>query len=252
MPDAGPPGGYAPPGKRARLRRAAHQRGPARTAAACAKWLAGYAAGLPRTLAPGPEFLFDGERYRCLVHLHRWTWLSERAVEVPIAARHVERAAGGRILEVGHVLGHYGIRGHEVVDRWERAPGVRNADVMDLRGTGPYDLIVSISTLEHVGWDEAPRDPDRATAAMRLLAGELRPGGHLLATIPTGYHGRLEATLASCAPPLVHVGALRRTGRGPAWKQIEPTEALTVPYDDLLFRADAVLVAEAEALVRRS
>ena len=40
---------------------------------------------------------------------------------------------------------------------------------IDLGGIGPFDLIVAISTLEHVGWDESPRDPAKAPRAVEVL-----------------------------------------------------------------------------------
>ena len=38
-----------------------------------------------------------------------------------------------------------------------------------LAATDKYDLIVTISTLEHVGWDEEPRDPSKVLRAIENL-----------------------------------------------------------------------------------
>src|SRR2546430_9278756 len=61
--------------------------------------------------------------------------------------------------------------------------------------SGPYDLIVSVSTLEHVGYDEDPREPDKAARAVRNLLGLLAPGGTMLATIPIGHNRDLDDAL---------------------------------------------------------
>ena len=45
-----------------------------------------------------------------------------------------------------------------------------NLDVLDLDDLGPFDLIVAVSTLEHVGRDESPRDPRRRPARWRPCA----------------------------------------------------------------------------------
>ena len=41
-----------------------------------------------------------------------------------------------------------------------------NQDVVDFKTNEKYDLIVSISTLEHVGWDEEPRDDKKISKAL--------------------------------------------------------------------------------------
>ncbi len=114
--------------------------------------------GLPWVLAgTRGSFALDGEVYPYLYHRRHPTWLNERTVEVPIARRMVERHRGTRILEVGNVLGLYGPREHLVVDKYERAPGVLNVDALDFRDERGYDLIVSVSTIEHIGWDSTLR-----------------------------------------------------------------------------------------------
>src|SRR5215207_4369431 len=98
------------------------------------------------------------------------TWRSERAVELPIAWRRVRRTDATSTLEIGNVLSNYFPVRHLVVDKYERVPGVINEDVVDFSPPGKYDLIVSISTLEHVGWDPPePRDPLKLLRAVDNL-----------------------------------------------------------------------------------
>jgi SAM-dependent methyltransferase len=233
---------YVPPGKVARLRRAARDRGVRRVAIAAGGWAAGYAAGLGRSLfGPRRTFSFAGGDYAYLYHRHGFTWLNERAVEVPIAARAVAQAAPGRVLEVGNVLAHYGHNDHTVVDKYEREPGVINVDALEFEAPEPYDLVVSVSTLEHIGWDETDRDPARAERAVEALARQLAPGGRLLVTLPVGYHPVLDAAVREGRVPFDTVRALRRTGRT-TWEEADPADVWTAPYDHLLCAAGAVLV----------
>jgi len=51
------------------------------------------------------------------------------------------------------VLSHYFAVKHDIVDKYEIAPSVVNEDLVNFKPGKKYDLIVSISTLEHVGWD---------------------------------------------------------------------------------------------------
>ena len=139
------------------------------------------------------------------------------------------------------MLAHYMPVDHEVVDKYERAPGVRNVDVLDLPAEPAYDLVIAISTLEHVGRDETPREPERAVRALEHLRRLLRPGGTLFATVPVGYNPELDSTLAAGSHEL------RAMRRGP-WREVDPAQALECPYDFLVYSAEAVLFVMADSL----
>jgi SAM-dependent methyltransferase len=226
---------YAQPGFGRRLRDHAREEGVARVVRRMARW--GAAVAVPR----GGEFVLGGEAYPLLRHPHGLTWVTERAVEVPPAQRLLERHRGERVLEVGNVLSHYMPVEHEVVDKYERAPGVRNVDVLDLPREAAYDLVIAISTLEHVGRDETPREPGRAVRALEHLRGMLRPGGTLFATVPVGYNPELDAALAAGSY------AMRAMRRSP-WREVDPAEALECSYDFLVYSASAVLFVMADSL----
>src|SRR3954451_22447894 len=88
----------------------------------------GTSATVRRLSWEAPTFVVDGRERRLFVHRYNETWRNERAVEVPLV---VEALDAHPVLEVGNVLGHYGHCGHTVVDKYERAPGVLNVDVLD-------------------------------------------------------------------------------------------------------------------------
>ncbi len=226
---------YAQPSFGRRLREHARSDGIAHVAGRMARWAADVA--VPR----GGGFTLGGESYRLLRRRYGLTWVTERAVEVPVAARVVERHRGERVLEVGNVLSHYTAVGHEVVDKYEPGPGVRNVDVLELPAEPAFDLIVSVSTLEHVGRDERPRRPERAAQALEHLRRLLRPGGELFATVPAGYNPDLDAALVG--GPY----SLRAMRRAP-WREVDPAEALESPYDFLTYRAGAVLFVTADSV----
>jgi SAM-dependent methyltransferase len=233
--------GYTPQSMRARTQRALSARGARPVVGDLARWGTGLVAGLPWTLAGSHgDFVLDGRRYRYLYSRHKFTWLTERAVEVPVAQALVDGYAADRVLEIGNVLSHYRPQQHQVVDKYETAPGVRNEDVLDLEGIGEFDLIVAISTLEHVGWDEAPRDPAKAAKAVGRLRSLLAPGGVLAITVPVGYNPAFDAALRSGEVALDRAVALRRAG-GTRWREVPPADVWSAPYDFLLYRARGVL-----------
>jgi SAM-dependent methyltransferase len=185
---------------------------------------AGY--GVQRFRDPG-RFTFAGDTYECIVHPYNATWRNERAAELPLARSFLNRMPG-RGLEVGNVLAHYGPIDHVVVDRYERADGVVNVDASEYTAEEPFDFIVSISTLEHVGWDEGEvRQPDKARQTVEHLRTLLAPSGVLFLTCPAGYNPGLDRLMfepSTDHPPLRH-GFLRRDRSGGRFHQIDAATA---------------------------
>jgi SAM-dependent methyltransferase len=236
--------GYIPLAIRPRTERAVELRGLRPVVSDYARFGAGLLAGLPWTRGgQHGRFRFAGDDYPYLYHRHKFTWLTERAVEVPIAQAVVERHRGARILEVGNVLSHYRPVEHIVADKYERAPGVVNRDVLDLGGLGEFDLVLAVSTLEHVGRDEEPRDPGKAVQAVHALRSLLAPGGRLVMTVPVGYHLGLDAALRDGGLATGSLRALRRDRLGPHWREVPVENAWGASYDFLLYSARAVVVA---------
>lgn len=152
------------------------------------------------------KFKFRGKVYDCLPCAPDKD-SGERTVEIPIVWEIVKNCSG-KVLEVGNVLSLYHSTNHEIVDKFEKAEGVINEDIIDFQPEGEYDLIVSISTLEHVGWDEDPdlrkrvggfpdRDPPKVLRAIEHLKSLLAPGGKLVVTLPLGYNSVLDGYLKS-------------------------------------------------------
>lgn len=156
-------------------------------------------------------------------------FLNERAVEISIAKWFLGRDPG-RMLEVGNVLSHYGVTGHTVLDKYEEVPGVRNEDIVDFRPETPYDTVVAISTLEHVGWDETPREPDKVLRAMRRVKECATAGGRVLVTVPTGYHPRLDRALRTGELRFPQEHWLVRTNRRNDWVEADRDVALDRDY----------------------
>lgn len=140
-------------------------------------------------------FTFQGQDYRYFNHWYNTTWNDERAIEIPIICKFVSENNGNNLLEIGNVLSHYFNIGHDVVDKYEKAEGVINEDVVDFKTSKSYRLIISISTLEHVGWDESPKNPEKILDALENLKKCLPPGGKLVVTFPLGYNDMLEKYL---------------------------------------------------------
>jgi SAM-dependent methyltransferase len=182
-----------------------------------------------RTIKRG-TFRFQGKTYPYFYRRYNRTLDNERIVEVPIVWDEVKRHAPARVLEVGNVLTHYFPIKHEVVDKYEQASGVIHADVVDYEPGRRYDLIATISTLEHVGWDEEPRDPEKFLRAVEHLATLLAPGGTLLVTLPLGYNPEVDRFLADGRVPFTSVGYLKRDSRDNVWHEASWSEVAGTAY----------------------
>ncbi len=146
-------------------------------------------------------FMFQRKPYKYFYHEYNTTWRNERAVEIPIVWNIVKACGRINVLEVGNVLSHYFGVNHDIVDKYEKAEGVITEDVTELCSSKKYDLIISISTLEHVGWDENPSDhrilhePEKIIRAIENLKGLLTTNGKIVVTLPLGYNADLDRLL---------------------------------------------------------
>jgi len=140
-------------------------------------------------------FRFQGRTYNYFYHKYNNTWKNERAVEIPIAWDMVKKHSGEKILEIGNVLSHYFVINHDVLDKYEKADGVINQDVEYFQPEKKYNFIVSISTLEHVGWDEKPREPMKIIKTIKNLKNILSSDGQMLVTLPLGQNPEMDRLL---------------------------------------------------------
>jgi len=190
---------------------------------------------------PAGVFTFQRKTYRYHLSPYNFTWENERIVEVPIIWQLVKENKGKKILEVGNVLSHYFCVNHDVVDKYERSKGVINEDVADLIPKCRYDLIVSISTFEHIGFDESTKDPDKILHALQNVKKILAAGGRAVITLPLGYNPGLDRQLLEQKLPFDEKHCLRRVSRLNSWTQVnwdlvnEPTYDRPYRFANWLF-----------------
>ncbi len=97
-----------------------------------------------------------------------------------------------KILEIGNVLAHYFPIKHDVLDKYESGDRIIMEDAVTYTPPKKYDLILSISTFEHVGIDDSPKDPTRALLALRnLQKNALSKKGMIFISFPLNYNSSL-------------------------------------------------------------
>ena len=183
------------------------------------------------------EFTFHGRKYRYFYHTHNETWRNERIVEIPIVWAEVQKHDAKRVLEFGSVLPYYFPVHHCVIDKYDNRAGL-NVDILDLRLPKKYDLIVSISTIEHVGFNEGkyagryqvtPHSAEKIKQALDVLKDHLSPHGKLIITAPLGYNPELDDMLRKDRI-LAGVKYLKRISRSNKWIEVQEGEIKHVEY----------------------
>lgn len=187
-------------------------------------------------------FTLNKITYNYFYHRYNSTWKNERVVEIPIIWRIVEKYRGQKILEVGNVLSHYFPVDHDILDKYEKADGVFNHDIIDFSPTKKYDLIVSISTLEHVGWDENPRMPMNILKAFENLFRMIAPNGKLVVTLPIGYNTVMDELLRRRKIQFTNMYCLKRMPEDDSWVEVDWDGVQDSKYDPAHAKINGLIV----------
>ena len=127
------------------------------------------------------------------------------------------------------MLNYYSIvKGKEVVDKYETMPGVLNVDIVDYNPETRYDAIVSVSTMEHVGFDETPIDYDKTAKAILKLFDLIKPDGRILVTVPTCYNPRIDEFIRLYGSKFTKLHFLSQLKYRWRWVEVSESEALGV------------------------
>lgn len=185
-------------------------------------------------LIPGRKFFFQGLTFRYFRRAYNRTWENERTVEIPIIYKFIKQNRGKNILEIGNVLSNYypSLR-HDIVDKYEKAPRVINKDAVDFKPTKLYDVIISVSTLEHVGYDEDEKSPEKILKATRhLIDNCLSPGGTFVAAVPLGYNPNLDNFIKRKELGFDQYYYLKRVSTDNRWIEIPEEKAFGAKFGD--------------------
>ena len=183
-----------------------------------------------RILKTPKRFFFRNQAYEYFIHSYNTTWLNERIIEIPIILSFIEPKK--RILEIGNVLSHYINIDWDVLDKFEKAEGVINEDVVDYIPDEKYDLIISVSTLEHVGFDDNKKDDNKISKALDNLRHNcLKTKGEIVVTLPIGYNKKMDEKLFANQLGFNEACFLRRISKNNEWEKIKKKDAVRGQYN---------------------
>jgi hypothetical protein len=192
-----------------------------------------------RKLLATRTFSFAGKKHRYLVHPYALN--NERTIEIAITTGFL-RDKTGQILEVGNVLSNYHPFPHDVVDKYELTPGVINEDIATYSPGKKYDVIVTISTLEHVGWDEAPREPEKIIKAIARLKELLADNGQMLVTLPLGYNDFVDQMVRENKTGFSETRYMLRVSADNQWREAQLAEVVGIKFGSPFPCANAIVV----------
>lgn len=181
---------------------------------------------------------YQGVELRPKFDRHNCTWAGERCIELAIARYYGKQYKAADILEVGNVTAHYYDTDHLIVDKYERGVMVLNEDICTFNPPHKYTLIISISTFEHIGFDDDSGSTvlDAVDQCYRLLA----PNGKLVITLPIGYNPAADVAILMCSGKVTYYV---RTGFS-RWEECSRDTAFMHPYGCKYPYANAIAVLE--------
>lgn len=196
-----------------------------------------------RSFRSNEMFEFNGRKYHYFYSLYGSTWRTERSVEIPIIWEYVKssRNAQERILEVGNVLSYRFKVSHDILDKYEKIDAVINQDIVDYNPNYKYDLIVTISTLEHVGYDEDIREPRKIITALDNLKRLLNDGGKLVVTLPLGQNTEMDKLITNKEITFDKIFYMVREKKN-MWKQVKEVDPISITYNERIESANAIII----------
>lgn len=185
-------------------------------------------------------FKFNGKEFYYFCHKDGATWLTERAIEIPIIWDIIKKNKDKPILELGNVLSHYfpvkSLDNYKIIDKFEEAEGIINTDIVDYSPKDKFDFIISISTLEHVGFDEnvlgkSLNEPKKIMGAINNMKKMLSQNGKIIITIPIGYNPGLDLLIANKIIKFNEIFCMKRVSRDNKWIKAEWNEIKNMKYN---------------------
>ena len=103
-------------------------------------------------------------------------------------------------------------------------------------------MILSISTLEHVGWDEEPRRPEKILGAFENLKCLLARGGRIVVTLPLGYNGPMDQWVREGKIAFARKFYWKRISPANVWREVGWNDVQNERYDDSVPTARELLI----------
>ena len=187
-------------------------------------------------------FLINNIKFRYFINTYNAV-NSERVVEIPIAIEFLKKHKSDEILEVGNVLSYYfNLKKRIIVDKYEKAKDILNIDILNYKPNKKFKAIISISTLEHIGFDEPVIENGKSLKAFIRIIKLLDKSGEALITVPLGYNPEIDDIIKNKRIKFSKKIYLKRVSIWNLWVQTDMKDALKQKYGQKYPSANAIAV----------
>ncbi len=190
------------------------------------------------------HFKFQNRKLSYLNNPYNDTSFSERSVEIPIALNIVSQYKPHQILELGHVLSYYRKFTHTIVDKFEKDREIIQQDIIDYRPKTKFDLIISVSTIEHIGFDDDKMDPTKIAKTFTHCQKLLKPNGKIFFTAPIGYNPALDRLIFDSNSIFNKLNFLIRSSWNNQWQIATASQVRNLKYASYYNNAQAIVIGE--------
>ena len=195
----------------------------------------------------GKKFSHQNKELEYFYHPYNITWRNERIIEVPIVLHELSQIdkQSNKILEVGAVLQHYTDTEWDVLDKFETADNIKKEDITTYNPEQKYDFVMSISTIEHVGYDDSEKDEKGVEKAIKNIKENiLSEKGKAIITLPYGYNPAVEEFLENHKEICEKITYLQRQNNENEWKEVTEEELKGCKYGQPHNAANGIAIIE--------
>ena len=187
-------------------------------------------------------FFLNGEKYEYFL-AYGSRGLNERIVELPLVCKYIQEHIGKNILEVGSIFTLLLGDVFDAVDLTEKGENIINVDIAHYKPNKKYDLILSLSTIEHFGHGDYgdEKDPIKLKKALKHIISLLSDEGTFFATAPIGWNLQLDGLIRRKQLPFQDIYFMKRISSG-VWKQVDLNGALEAKYNYPYPNANAIMI----------
>ncbi|MHB1812565.1 MAG: hypothetical protein ACYCPR_09180 [Thermoplasmataceae archaeon] len=186
-------------------------------------------------------FQIENIQYRYFVNKNNSVY-TERVVEIPYIIKFLNSHIDENLLEIGNVLSKYIKTSHTILDKYETGKNIINSDAVDYNPKKKYRNIVSISTFEHIGFDEPVREYGKVSKSLFNIIDLLEENGQLVITVPLGYNPEVDNLIRSHRINFSKSYFLKRFSRLNLWKETSLDDALHCKYGSKYPAANAIAI----------
>lgn len=143
------------------------------------------------------SFYFKWIKMKYFCHLYNTTYRNERAIELPILDYIINDNLNNttKILEIWNVLSHYkniSLLDYTIVDKFDNNKSIIKEDAEFFNNNKLYDLIISISTFEHIWFDDDIKDSNKSLRTFNNMKKLLNDWWKMIITIPVWWNKDID------------------------------------------------------------